>query len=130
MKTYFPTNPSFGLVETDFLSRRNSVLLFRAFFLLLETIIEIMSNQFEQSIFFLLVETSLSTNASFRVAETDFLASTNHKLFFRLVQTYFLTNPSFQLWENYFLYSRNRLLYLRVLSYQPKPSLICVETIS
>ena len=35
-----------------------------------------------------------STNASFRVVETDFLASTNHKLFFRLVETYSL-NESF-----------------------------------
>ena len=47
-------------------------------------------------------------NASFRVVETDFLASTNHKLFFRLVETYFLTNPSFQLLEKDFLFSENR----------------------
>ena len=54
------------------------------------------------------METYFSTNASFRVAETDFLASANHKLFFRLVKTYFLTNPSFQLLED-FLFSGNRL---------------------
>ena len=94
MKTYF-SNSSFGLVETYFLSRRNRVLLFEAFFLLLETMIEIMRNQFWESIFFLLVQTYLSTNASFGVAKTDFLASVNHKLFFRLVETYFLTIPSY-----------------------------------
>ena len=46
VKTYFSMNPSFRLVETYFLSRRKSVLLFRAFFLLLETMIEVMRNQF------------------------------------------------------------------------------------
>ena len=46
-------------------------------------------------------------NASFRVVETDFLASTNDKLFFRLVETYFLTSPSFQLLEKDFLFSGN-----------------------
>ena len=56
-------------------------------------------------------------NASFGVAETDFLASTDDKLFFRLVETYFLTNPSFQLLEKDLFFSKNRLLYLRVLSY-------------
>ena len=44
-----------------------------------------------------MVETYFSTNASFRVVETDFLASTNDKLFFRL------TNLSFQLLEKDFL---------------------------
>ena len=56
-------------------------------------------------------------NASFGVKETDFLASTNHKLFFRLVEIYFLTNPSVQLLEKDFLFSANRLLHLGVLFY-------------
>ena len=43
-----------------------------------------------------------STNASFRVVETGFLASTNNKLFLRLEETYFLTNPSLQLLEKDF----------------------------
>ena len=64
-----------------------------------------------------MVETYFSTNASFRVVETDFVASTNHKLFFRLVETGYLTNPSFQLFEKDFLFSVNYLLYLGVLSY-------------
>ena len=34
------------------------------------------------------------TNASFRVVETDFLASTNHNFSFRLVESYFF-NESF-----------------------------------
>ena len=55
-----------------------------------------------------MVEMYFSTNASFRVVATDFLASANHKLFFRLVETYFLTNPSFQLLEKDFLFSENR----------------------
>ena len=41
-------------------------------------------------------------SASFRVVETDFLASTNDKLFFRLVETYFLMNSSFQLLQKHF----------------------------
>ena len=45
-KTCFSTNPSFRLVETYFLPSRNSMLLFGAFFLLLETMIEIRWNQF------------------------------------------------------------------------------------
>ena len=49
-------NPSFRLVET-FLSSVNGMLLFRAFFLLLETIIEIMGNQFQKKNIFLPVET-------------------------------------------------------------------------
>ena len=44
--------------------------------------------------FFRTVETYFSTNTSFRVVETNFLASANHKLFFRLVETYFF-NESF-----------------------------------
>ena len=44
--TYFSTNTSFRLVETYFLSSGNSMLLFGAFFLLLETMIEIRGNQF------------------------------------------------------------------------------------
>ena len=90
----FSTNPSFRLVETYFMSRRNSVLLFGPFFLVLETMIEIMKNQFEHYVFFLLVETYLSSNVSFRVAVTDFLASTNHKLFFPPIGNVFF-NESF-----------------------------------
>ena len=48
---------------------------------------------------------------------SDFLASTNHKLFAHLVEMYFLRNPSFQLLEKDFFFSGNRLLYLKVLSY-------------
>ena len=48
--------PSFRLVET-FLSSVNGMLLFRAFFLLLETTIEIMGNQFQKKNIFLPVET-------------------------------------------------------------------------
>ena len=66
--------------------------------------------------FLRIVETYFSTNASFRVAETDFLASSNYNLFFPLLEIYFLTNPSFQLLEKDFLFSGNRLLYLRVFS--------------
>ena len=44
VKTYFSTNPSFRLVETYFLSSGNTMLLFRAFFLMLVTIIEIRGN--------------------------------------------------------------------------------------
>ena len=39
--------------------------------------------------FFRIVETYFSRNAPFRIVETDFLASANHKLFFRLVEIYF-----------------------------------------
>ena len=46
VKTYFSTNPSIRLVETDFLSSRNSMLLFKAFFQLLKTMIEIRESQF------------------------------------------------------------------------------------
>ena len=53
--------------------------------------IENRGNQFQQKNIFLLVETIFDffANASYRAVETDFLASTNHKLFFRLVETYF-----------------------------------------
>ena len=46
VKTYFSTNSSFRLVETYFLSSGNTMPLFRAFFLILATIIEIRGNQF------------------------------------------------------------------------------------
>ena len=46
VKTYFSTKPSIRLVETDFLSSRNSMLLFKAFFQLLKTMIEIRESQF------------------------------------------------------------------------------------
>ena len=60
--------------------------------------------------FFRIVETYFSTNTSFRVVETDFLACANHflyffrdscrgKHFFCLVETYLGTNPSFRLFE-------------------------------
>ena len=39
------------------------------------------------------METHFSTNALFRVVETDFLASANHKPFSCLMETHFLTNP-------------------------------------
>ena len=134
MKTYFSRNLSFRLVETYLLFSGSSMLLFGAFFLLLETMIEISGNinfnkkcfptsrnhfRFfcQKKQFFRIVETYFSANASFRVVETDFLASTNHKLFFRLVKMYFLTNPSFQLLEKDFLFIGNRQFCLRVLSY-------------
>ena len=86
--------------------------------------------QRKQFFFQRILETYFSTNSSFRVVETDFLASTNHNFFPRLVETYFLTNPSFQLLEKDFWRSVNHILYQRVLSYQPKPSPIWVEIIS
>ena len=124
MKTYFSTNPSFRLVETYFLSSGNTMLLFGAFLLLLETMIEIRRNQWkpfsifcQKKQFFCILEMYFSTNTSFWVVETDFLASTNHKLFFRLMEKYFLTNPSLQLLEKDFFFSGYHLLYPRVLSY-------------
>ena len=133
MKIYFSTNPSFRVVETYFLSNGNSMLLFRFFFLLLETMIELgginlnrklfscwwkpFLNFCQKKQFFRTVESYFSTNSSLQVVETDFLAKTNHKLFFCLVETYFLTNPLFQLLQKDFLFGGNRLLYLRVLSY-------------
>ena len=72
-----------------------------------------------------MVETYFSTNTSFRVVETDFLASTNHclyifqrllpvKAFFRLVETNFsLFELVFQS-EKDFFFSGNRLPYLRL----------------
>ena len=118
--------------EIYFLSSGN-ILLFGAFYLLLETMIEIRresiltekyfpasGNHFQffcqKKQFLRIVETYFSTNASFRVVETDFLASTNCKFFFRLVETYVLMNPSFQLLEKDFHSRGSRLLYLRVLS--------------
>ena len=82
--------------------------------------IENRGNQFQQKNIFLLVETIFDffANASFRVVETDFLASTDHKHFFASSgNVFFLTNPSFQLLEKDLLFIGNRLLYLRVLSY-------------
>ena len=136
MKTYFSTNPSFRLVKTHILYCGNSVLLFGAFFLLLETMIEeinfnrkiffcywkpfsiFLQKKKKKKQFFCIVETYFSTNASLQLVETDFLANTNHnKLFFRLVETYFLTNPSLQLLEKDFLFSGNYLPYFRVLFY-------------
>ena len=97
VKTYFRANLPFRLVETYFLSSRNSILLIRAFFL--TTIMEIRGNQFFMksilllvetiffnflagiSSFFGIVETYFSTNVSFRVVKTDFLANTNYFLY-------------------------------------------------
>ena len=68
------------------------------------------------------METYFSTNTSFRVVETDFLASTNHclyifqrlllvKAFFRLAKTYFSPfEPVFQS-EKDFFFSGNRTLF-------------------
>ena len=67
--------------------------------------------QRKQFFFQRILETYFSTNSSFRVVETDFLASTNHNFFSRLVETYFLTNPSFQLLEKDFWRSVNHILY-------------------
>ena len=67
--------------------------------------------------FFHKLGTCFSMNAPFRIVETDFLASTIHKVFLRLVETYFLTNPSIKLLEKDFLFIGNHLLYLRVRSY-------------
>ena len=81
-----------------------------------------------------IVVTYLSTNASFRVVETDLLAITNHflyiyfqrhlpvKSFFHLAETYFWTNLSVRLLEKDFFSSENRLLYLRLYFYYRKPS--------
>ena len=69
------------------------------------------------------METYLTTNASTRVVETDFLANTNHKLFFRLVETYFLMNPSFQLLEKDFLFIGNRLLQSSFLLAETVPNI-------
>ena len=44
--------------------------------------------------FFRILETYFSTNAPFRIVETDFLGSANHKLLFHLVEMYFF-NESF-----------------------------------
>ena len=49
-------------------------------------------------------------NASFRVVETDFLASTNHVFFLSIVNESFI-----QAIEEEFLLIENRLRYLRVL---------------
>ena len=54
-KVYFSMNPSFRQVQTCFMSSENSMLLFRAFYLMLETIIETRENQFEMENIFLLV---------------------------------------------------------------------------
>ena len=119
-------------MPTYFLSSGNGMFLLRALFLVLETIIEIRGNQFEIKIIFLLVETNFvdfiarrisffcivetyfSKNSSFRVVETDFLASTNDLLFFfseipagenfffYLVEIDFLMNISFGLLEKDF----------------------------
>ena len=97
--TNFSTNASFRLVKTYFVSSGNSMLLFRAFFLLLETIIEIRGNQFQQKNIFLLVE-------------TIFNFFCQKKQFFRIVGTCFSTNPSFQLLDKDFLFIGNCLLYL------------------
>ena len=110
-------------METNLLSSGNSMLLFIAFFLLLETmIIEIRGNQFKHKSIFLLVKTIFvffcqnkqffhivrtyfSINTVFRVVETGFLASTDNKLVFRLEETYFLTKPSISgIGEGFFLY--------------------------
>ena len=89
------------------------MLLFGAFFLLFETMIEFRENLFYRKIFSCqwkpfsifcqkkqfsrIPETQFSTNASFRVLQTDFVASTNHKLFFCLVKNYFPAIGGFSL---------------------------------
>ena len=89
---------------------------FRAFFLLVETIIEIRQNPF-----FL----DIPANGSlFLLGKTDFLASENHIffifqgllpaiVFFPLVEKYFSTNSIFRLVEMDFLESGNCFLPLR-----------------
>ena len=89
-------NPSFRLVETYVLSSRNSILLFRAFFLLLQT--NMGGTNFKRKTFscywksfyliflpeeadFMYSEMYFSTNGSFREVETDFLANANHFLY-------------------------------------------------
>ena len=86
MKTYFSTNSSFRLVETYFLSSGNTMLSFRSFFLMLVTIIEIRWNHFlwfscQKKQFFCIMEKYFSTNASFRLMETNFLACSNNFLY-------------------------------------------------
>ena len=96
-KVTFTSSENIFFNEFFILASGNSMLLFGAFLLLLDTMIEIRGINFNRKIFscqwktfsFLcqkkqllrIVETYFSTNASFLVVETDFLASTNHKLF-------------------------------------------------
>ena len=82
MKTCFSTNPLTRLVESHFLPSRNNMLLFGAFFLPLETMIDIRGESV--------------------LTEKYFLASGNHfrlfclkKQLFRIVETHFPTNSSF-----------------------------------
>ena len=50
-RKHFSVNPSFRVVETYFLSSGNSTLLFRALFVLFETVIEIKRTNFERKSF-------------------------------------------------------------------------------
>ena len=96
----------FRLMETDF----------RAFFLLVETIIEIRRNSVFKNI--------PARGSLFMVEETDFPASGNHfffSIFQRLLSVFsvqqkniFQRNPSFRLVEADFLASGNRFRLLRV----------------
>ena len=82
-------------MEIYFLSSWNSMLLFRAFFWCWKPLLKLGGTNFKRKTFFAsgnhflwfscqrkqlfrIVETYFSTNVSFRVVETDFLASTNH----------------------------------------------------
>ena len=94
MKTYFSTNVSFRPVETYFLSSGNVSFCLESFFLPLKTMIEIRGKTekhypasgdhfrffYKEKQFFRIKETNFSTSVSFRVMETTFLASKNHKL--------------------------------------------------
>ena len=95
MKTYFLTNTSYRIVESYFLSSGNCMLLFRGFFSFWELLLKLGGTNLKKKKFsyywkpfcliflpeeavFPIVEMYFSTNASFRVMETDFLASRNH----------------------------------------------------
>ena len=91
---------SFLRVETDFFS---SALLFRAHFVLVETIIQIKVNQFliEKPLSYYWKPFSTRFVYIFLPVEADFRHSEN---------VFFLTKPSFRLVESEFLFSGNSIL--------------------
>ena len=130
------------MVETYFLSSGNSMLLFIAFFLLLETmIIEIRGNQSKHKSIFLLVKTIfvfLPEEAVFPYSENvlfnKYCISGSGNRFsglYRLSACFssrgnIFFNETFNIWHWRRIFSlfENHLLYLRVLSYLVKLPLI------
>ena len=139
-KSNFSTNPSFRLVETYFLSSGNSIFLFGAFSLLLETN---GANQFSKtfswywklfSLIFLPEEAEFINSGNVFFKECFILCSgnwfsgqyepffyiyifrdiCNWKHFVRLAETYFWANLSARVLEKDFFSSRNHLLYMRL----------------